>query len=1480
MTTAVIGTGIQKLYADLEELLQTGWERPRVVANKIQKKLVEIEKYKKRQLGTVSAGLAGYISGLYPDIRDPKFNQELAEHPLVRQYTKNITSRELAERVYRTYMGLGPDSAAAGKKDDAGKKVGLEKKSLFADPEQVLNGDAVKVFIHSNIQKMLRNFMSPRTPYRGLLVIHGTGVGKTCTSITIAEALKDFELDHGVKIYVIRPDEFKRQIFDRNAYVKGAPQCTGDTYPDLVAEIPSGRDALLGCQKGRADDCTKVDREVRKVIRRYYEFSTNFLWAKKVAELIRNKTRGLEGLEKHQKMVSVIRKAFNNSVLIIDEAHTFRNMGSAVGSGPGTGAEKKESAVGVDAPEGAGDVDALEDAAASMQEVEEVLASIQRSMSKAGESVGAEDEDANAGDRLISVMMNKVLTYSQNMRVILLTATPMYDRPQDIVPLLNYLLLNDKRPSVAEKDIFEPDGVLKDRSRLIDISRGYVSYVRGNDPNNFPLRLTADYNLAPRMMFNPSDYPKRDILGRPVEKIISHFKLVACQLGKEQQEVLLGLVGVVTNTKKKLASAKSITSNSKSGSAGADGADDAADGTGSKTSVDDLADLDGSVSHEMVDIDPADHEINDPNFSVAFNAELQASNVVFKTLGETGGTAGVCYGRIGFANCFQKIPGQQAYRFRDEEHAKRFMSSGLLEYAPKLYQCLQNIEKSQGPAFVYSYYIAGGILPMAFALELAGYTRYGGEPPLLESRYKPQGASKGEYILYIGSKQLSRGANRYLDLRQSMVNEKSVRVVLASQKGSVGLNLFGFREIHIIDPWHNVNLLEQTIGRVIRTESHAHLPPEKRNVCVYQYATVMGGAYRDRESIDLRVYAICEGKAVKSGQVELVLKENAIDCEMNKPLNYRAKTDYQREINITTSHGVRVKYNLWDAPYSRDSLYMKNSNYKCLAVPDGPVDVSGAKQKVVTRVLSKELDMYQLEIGEIISIIQARVKKHYNLMSSDIWNIIGEVLHLDKSPDEADMAKNIYAYLADYFAGSDTNLLDSYGRECKLVVLKTGPATSSAIGPIDSGADYVLRLIPLTEFNPSLPLAAQFKHGIEIDKRPGGFYYSKHVGHTSMGRHVFGDEPIGGRPVDTIQINPLVQLLRKEKLKLIDKQELDYASILQKLELQISGIRKKQIGGSVTGGAGSGSVTGGAGSGSVTGGAGSGSVTGGAGSGSVTGGAGELDTAYQAYVFETNINIRDDYGFLELYKIIFDRQLFVEKLYVLQNLVAKIRGRVQLTEFEQMLVRVCRFNLVSNDEIFKGGLLSVEDNARTDFIRQPEELYGFLIARFNKLTLYRYDTSAKTPDTTHGVYDERIVKELFIEDKAKYGTLIDKRWRGGELDEGRAVASLFGYLVYTKSDTLPPVFKITDYLSKGYKKSVKGVSCYSKSVEEIVQYIKIIEPTFKDHGFQYSKNKRIVCGDLEMFFRVVTSRATTGGSKSRKYFLGPEEYAIWQTYRE
>jgi hypothetical protein len=37
-------------------------------------------------------------------------------------------------------------------------------------------------------QYFVSNYISTRTPYKGILLYHGVGVGKTCSSITLAES--------------------------------------------------------------------------------------------------------------------------------------------------------------------------------------------------------------------------------------------------------------------------------------------------------------------------------------------------------------------------------------------------------------------------------------------------------------------------------------------------------------------------------------------------------------------------------------------------------------------------------------------------------------------------------------------------------------------------------------------------------------------------------------------------------------------------------------------------------------------------------------------------------------------------------------------------------------------------------------------------------------------------------------------------------------------------------------------------------------------------------------------------------------------------------------------------------------------------------------------------------------------------------------------------------------------------------------------
>lgn len=62
-------------------------------------------------------------------------------------------------------------------------KAGNKKSYLYQEPNQIL----------------LRNYISKPTVYENILLYHGLGVGKTCSSITIAEGFKEYINNMGKK---------------------------------------------------------------------------------------------------------------------------------------------------------------------------------------------------------------------------------------------------------------------------------------------------------------------------------------------------------------------------------------------------------------------------------------------------------------------------------------------------------------------------------------------------------------------------------------------------------------------------------------------------------------------------------------------------------------------------------------------------------------------------------------------------------------------------------------------------------------------------------------------------------------------------------------------------------------------------------------------------------------------------------------------------------------------------------------------------------------------------------------------------------------------------------------------------------------------------------------------------------------------------------------------------------------------------------
>jgi hypothetical protein len=178
-------------------------------------------------------------------------------------------------------------------------------------------------------QKIVRDYMNLYTPYRGLLLYHGLGSGKTCTSIAISEGMKDAK-----RIIVMTPaslranyiEELKKcgdLLYKRNQYWEWI---STDTNPEAATPMSAilnlpldfirrhhGAWFINVTKKSNYDDLSDIDKQtleaqLNEMIKSKYTFiNYNGLRAKKLQELTNNFTRNL----------------FDESVVVIDEAHNL-----------------------------------------------------------------------------------------------------------------------------------------------------------------------------------------------------------------------------------------------------------------------------------------------------------------------------------------------------------------------------------------------------------------------------------------------------------------------------------------------------------------------------------------------------------------------------------------------------------------------------------------------------------------------------------------------------------------------------------------------------------------------------------------------------------------------------------------------------------------------------------------------------------------------------------------------------------------------------------------------------------------------------------------------------------------------------------------------------------------------------------------------------------------------------------------------------
>ena len=207
-------------------------------------------------------------------------------------------------------------------------KLGKEQTNISCDSKKSKD---FSLLIH---QEIVRDYMNIYTPYRGLLLYHGLGAGKTCASIAIAEGMKDNK-----KVIIMTPASLRTNykselkycgdpIYKTNQYWekintegnKHQEQALSEVLGLSIDYIRKNKGAWLVDMKKDSNfellspqQQQSIDNQINKMIDKKYNF-INY-------NGMRNQT--LDDLIEYSEEEEGSPNPFDNKIIIIDEAHNF-----------------------------------------------------------------------------------------------------------------------------------------------------------------------------------------------------------------------------------------------------------------------------------------------------------------------------------------------------------------------------------------------------------------------------------------------------------------------------------------------------------------------------------------------------------------------------------------------------------------------------------------------------------------------------------------------------------------------------------------------------------------------------------------------------------------------------------------------------------------------------------------------------------------------------------------------------------------------------------------------------------------------------------------------------------------------------------------------------------------------------------------------------------------------------------------------------
>ena len=626
-------------------------------------------------------------------------------------------------------------------------------------------------------QAILPNFINPNSPYKGLLLMHGVGSGKTMTAIRIAEQFKEQVKKYNTKIFVVVPGPNTRENFKKELI-----NTTGETYLKNKEALKQMKPEEIDMEKKTA---------LYSALQYYRILSYKSFLKKVLGEKISEKKivgdtkiktsyrKTIEGEIEREIVIDRITN-MNNTLLIIDEAHNI-------------------------------------------------------SGNDFGEAV------------------RKIIKNSENLRVLLLTATPMINYADEIIYLLN--LIRPETDQIQRDKIFSSEKNYEMKIKpggleyLKEKAKGYLSFYRGSIPYTFAKRI--EKGVIPNgMLFTP---------------------VIKCYMDKFQYDTYIK----------------------------------------TKEDVEDTLDRTSSAAANFVF--PGLNK--DKNDIIGYHSAEGVSTIITQLLSQTDGNK--LRSLINKKLFNGKLKKEEEENFIIDTEKKTITGlllnmKYLKTFSIKFYKIIGRlsklVDKRKGPgtAFIYSNLVkAGGIELFAESLIQNGYLEYKDDNnydikdntidyktglTLVEYRNKKLNTTffkPATFILVTGG--TDESGEDLPEIKQKIIQEifnssdnidgKHIKFVLGSRVMNEGVTLKNLREVHILDVFFNIPKAEQVIGRAIRMCVHQDVINDDNKfpkVYVYRYVV----ALKNQLSTDEILYQKAELKYLTVKEVEHSLKEIALDCPL------------------------------------------------------------------------------------------------------------------------------------------------------------------------------------------------------------------------------------------------------------------------------------------------------------------------------------------------------------------------------------------------------------------------------------------------------------------------------------------------------------------------------------------------------------------------------------------------------------------------